>query len=99
PARPGVVRCARDRRGAHRDRVRPQQPDRGPLTMPKTSTASVAGVVGIGGLVGVAAVAAAALAGCWSDERPIQWSRPRDVIGPIALKAQVAYIDPALDRV
>ncbi len=36
---------------------------------------------------------------CWSDDRPVPWDRPRDLIGPIALKAQVAYIDPALDRV
>jgi len=49
--------------------------------------------------VAVAVPGALAAAGCWSDDRPIQWSRPRDVIGPIALKAHVAYIDPALDRV
>lgn len=44
--------------------------------------------------------AACALApACWSDDRPARWDRPRDLLGPIALKAQVAYIDPALDRV
>jgi hypothetical protein len=36
---------------------------------------------------------------CWSDDRPIQWSRPRTVLGPIPLKAHVAYVDSALDRV
>jgi len=48
-----------------------------------------------------ALIAAAALAvtACWSDDRPIRWSRSRTVLGPIALKAHVAYIDPALDRV
>jgi hypothetical protein len=41
----------------------------------------------------------AAAGGCWDDSRPIAWERPRTVIGPIALKAQVAYVDSALDRV
>ncbi|HMG53405.1 MAG TPA: hypothetical protein VK601_07980, partial [Kofleriaceae bacterium] len=50
-------------------------------------------------LAAVAVPCALAAAACWSDDRPIQWSRPREVIGPIALKAHVAYIDPALDRV
>lgn len=35
----------------------------------------------------------------WSDERPIVWERDRDLLGPIQLKNQVAYIDSALDRV
>ncbi|HEX8109583.1 MAG TPA: hypothetical protein VF516_17750, partial [Kofleriaceae bacterium] len=53
----------------------------------------------------LAALAALGVAGalaapaCWSDDRPVRWDRPRDLLGPIALKAQVAYIDPALDRV
>lgn len=42
---------------------------------------------------------ALAATACWSDDRPVAWSRPRQVIGPIGLKAHVAYIDPALDRV
>lgn len=45
------------------------------------------------------ALAAIAAASCWSDERPLQWDRPRTVLGPIPLKAQVAYVDSALDRV
>jgi hypothetical protein len=36
---------------------------------------------------------------CWSDDRPIAWSRPRAVLGPIPLKSHVAYVDSALDRV
>src|SRR5262249_2553607 len=39
------------------------------------------------------------LGACWSDDRPIQWERPRTVLGPIPLKTQVAYVDSALDRV
>jgi DNA-binding beta-propeller fold protein YncE len=40
------------------------------------------------------------LASCsWEDDRPIVWERDRDVLGPIPLKSQVAYIDSALDRV
>jgi len=39
------------------------------------------------------------LTACWSDDRPIQWQRPRTVLGPIALKSHVAYVDSALDRV
>lgn len=35
----------------------------------------------------------------WTDERPITWERERDVLGPIQLKNQIAYIDSALDRV
>ena len=45
------------------------------------------------------ALAAACAAACWSDERPAPWTRARTVLGPIALKAHVAYIDAALDRV
>jgi hypothetical protein len=40
-----------------------------------------------------------ALAGCWEDDRPVEWTRDRTVLGPIPLKAQVAYVDSALDRV
>jgi hypothetical protein len=58
-------------------------------------------------VAGVAAVIAIAvtvsltlgLGACWSDDRPIQWTRPRSVLGPIPLKAHVAYVDSALDRV
>jgi hypothetical protein len=42
---------------------------------------------------------AATLGACWSDDRPIQWDRPRTILGPIPLKTQVAYVDSALDRV
>ena len=49
-------------------------------------------------LIHVAGIAAA-LAGCWEDKRPIAWERPRTVLGPITLKAQVAYVDSALDHV
>jgi hypothetical protein len=42
----------------------------------------------------------AATAGClWEDDRPRSWDRPRTVLGPIPMKAQVAYVDSALDRV
>jgi hypothetical protein len=44
-------------------------------------------------------ILAACIAACWSDDRPIRYDRPRTVLGPIALKAHVAYIDSALDRV
>ena len=47
----------------------------------------------------VAASVALGLGACWSDDRPIQWERPRTLLGPIPLKAQVAYVDSALDRV
>jgi len=40
----------------------------------------------------------AALAGC-EDTRPVMWDRPREILGPIPLKTQVAYVDSALDRV
>jgi len=46
----------------------------------------------------VGALCAAATA-CWSDDRPIRWDRARTVLGPVALKTHVAYIDSALDRV
>ena len=36
---------------------------------------------------------------CWSDDRPAAWDRPRTILGPIALKTHIAYIDSALDRV
>jgi hypothetical protein len=38
------------------------------------------------------------LLGC-EDDRPIMWDRPREILGPIPLKTQVAYVDSALDRV
>jgi hypothetical protein len=37
--------------------------------------------------------------GCWEDDRPIAWDRPREVLGPIPMKSQIAYVDSALDRV
>ena len=41
-----------------------------------------------------------ALSACeWTDDRPIVWDRSRQVLGPIQLKNQVAYVDSALDRV
>jgi len=49
--------------------------------------------------VAIALAVTATLGACWSDDRPIQWSRPRSVLGPIPLKAHVAYVDSALDRV
>jgi hypothetical protein len=45
------------------------------------------------------AAIAATLAGCWEDDRPIQWDRDRTVLGPVPLKTKVAYVDSALDRV
>jgi len=47
----------------------------------------------------LAAATAVIVPACWSDDRPIQWERPRTVLGPIPLKTQVAYVDSALDRV
>ena len=44
-------------------------------------------------------VGAATLTGCPSDERHIAWERSRSIIGPIALKCRVAYVDSARDRV
>jgi len=44
-------------------------------------------------------VAALGVAGCWEDDRPIEWTRDRTVLGPIPLKSQIAYVDSALDRV
>jgi hypothetical protein len=41
----------------------------------------------------------ALVSGCWDDDRPIAWDRPREILGPIPLKTQVAYVDSALDRV
>ncbi|MDB4961155.1 MAG: hypothetical protein JWP01_1154 [Myxococcales bacterium] len=35
----------------------------------------------------------------WEDDRPIVWERTRNVLGPISLKTQIAYVDSALDRV
>src|SRR5262245_7282603 len=40
-----------------------------------------------------------ALSACWEDERPILWERQREVLGPISMKSQIAYVDSALDRV
>ena len=37
--------------------------------------------------------------GCWEDDRPAVWDRTRNVLGPIPLKSQVAYVDSALDRI
>jgi hypothetical protein len=37
--------------------------------------------------------------GCWEDNRPAVWDRTRNVLGPIPLKSQVAYVDSALDRI
>jgi hypothetical protein len=39
------------------------------------------------------------LAGACVEHRPRVWERDRTVLGPIPLKAQVAYVDSALDRV
>jgi hypothetical protein len=61
-------------------------------TLPSRSSAPLVTLAAAGAV-------AATLAACWSDERPIQWERERSVIGPIPLKAQVAYVDSALDRV
>jgi len=44
-------------------------------------------------------LAVSGLGGCWEDDRPVEWTRDRTVLGPIPLKAQVAYVDSALDRV
>ena len=50
--------------------------------------------------LGVLALAAAlALPACFTDDRPVMWQRARDVLGPVALKDRVAYVDNARDRV
>jgi hypothetical protein len=41
----------------------------------------------------------APLAACWEDDRPIMWERERNVLGPVPMKSQIAYVDSALDRV
>ena len=43
--------------------------------------------------------ALAVLPACWEDDRPIVWERERQVLGPIPMKSQIAYVDSALDRV
>src|SRR5439155_10866208 len=91
PAGPDVVHRAHHRRGSHRDRLRPQQPDRGPLIMRTTHLRVPASA-----LAAVVAIATA-LGACWSDDRPIQWDRPRTILGPIPLTTQVAYVDSARD--
>jgi hypothetical protein len=48
---------------------------------------------------GLGALCALSITACWSDDRPAAWDRPRTILGPIALKTHVAYIDSALDRV
>lgn len=47
----------------------------------------------------VALVPVLSLAACWDDDRPIVWERDRQVLGPIPMKSQIAYVDSALDRV
>ena len=59
-------------------------------------TTAIAGGVAA---ITIAIAATATLGACWSDDRPLAWSRPRSVLGPIPLKAHVAYVDSALDRV
>jgi hypothetical protein len=44
-------------------------------------------------------LAACSLAACFAEDRPIAWERPRDVLGPVALKNQLVYADDARDRV
>ncbi len=40
-----------------------------------------------------------ALAGCFGDERDESWDRERVIIGPVAAKSRLAYVDTARDRV
>lgn len=47
----------------------------------------------------ICALAIFTSAACSDDERPILWERPREVLGPIPLKTQIAYVDSGLDRV
>jgi hypothetical protein len=47
----------------------------------------------------VLALAACSLTACFAEDRPIAWERPRDVLGPVALKNQLVYADNARDRV
>jgi hypothetical protein len=44
-------------------------------------------------------ILALATTACWTDDRPLVWERQRTIIGPIPMKAQIAYVDSALDRV
>lgn len=46
-----------------------------------------------------ACVVALVATACSDDPRPAMWDRARTVLGPIALKTQIAYVDSALDRV
>jgi hypothetical protein len=56
-------------------------------------------IAGVAAAVVIAITLTVSLGACWSDDRPIQWTRPRTVLGPIPLKAHIAYVDSALDRV
>ncbi|WP_428263453.1 hypothetical protein [Haliangium sp.] len=63
----------------------PARPVRGPLSA----------------LLGAALIAlvAASAPACFVDDRPVVFERAREVLGPLALKDQVAYVDSARDRV
>ncbi len=39
------------------------------------------------------------LAACYGDERDESWDRERVIIGPVAVKSRLAYVDTARDRV
>ncbi len=48
---------------------------------------------------GLGLVCALTLAACYGDDRDESWDRERVVIGPIAVKSRLAYVDTARDRV
>ncbi len=50
-------------------------------------------------ILATALLVGSALPGCWDDDRHIAWERSRSLIGPIALKCRVAYVDGARDQV
>ena len=50
-------------------------------------------------LILLATLATSACVWDWEDDRSIKWDRERAILGPIAMKTNVAYIDSGLDRV
>lgn len=48
---------------------------------------------------GLGLLCALSLAACYGDERDESWDRERVIIGPVAVKSRLAYVDTARDRV
>ncbi len=50
-------------------------------------------------LRGLGLLCALSLTACYGDERDESWDRERVIIGPVAVKSRLAYVDTARDRV